>query len=49
MKTTINKIAAEIHELNKKWWCDLQTGEPIQRNRADHKTENRLKEGGKKY
>jgi len=118
MKTTINKIAADIHELNKKWWCDLQTGEPIQRNhgelialvhselsealeadrknlmddklphrhgleveladavirifdmaaglkldiggalvekleynrnRADHKTENRLKEGGKKY
>jgi NTP pyrophosphatase (non-canonical NTP hydrolase) len=32
MKEEINKIAEEIHTNNKKWWIDLQTGEPLKRN-----------------
>ncbi len=32
MKEEINKIATEIHEDNKKWWLDLETGEPLKRN-----------------
>lgn len=35
MKTTINNIAADIHALNRKWWRDIQTGEPIQRNHGE--------------
>lgn len=116
--TSLNQMAADVHEANKKWWVDINTGEPKERNigemlmlcvselaeameghrknlndthlpnrpmieveladciirildlaagkgydiggafdekmaynavRADHKIENRLKEGGKKY
>ncbi len=25
-------LSQQIHTLNKKWWCDLDTGEPIKRN-----------------
>lgn len=28
----INDLCAKIHELNQKWWVDLHTGEPLQRN-----------------
>lgn len=29
----INQMCADVHEANKRWWTDLQTGEyPIQRN-----------------
>lgn len=30
--TVINNLAKEVHELNHKWWVDLETGEPIERN-----------------
>jgi len=29
---TLNSYAAEVHEANKKWWADIETGEPIKRN-----------------
>jgi NTP pyrophosphatase (non-canonical NTP hydrolase) len=28
----LNDMAATIHELNEKWWRDLETGQPIERN-----------------
>ncbi len=28
----LNEIAARVHKANAKWWVDLHTGEPIQRN-----------------
>lgn len=28
----LNGIAAEIHRLNAKWWTDIDTGQPIERN-----------------
>ena len=28
----INELAKRIHTLNAKWWIDLETGKPIQRN-----------------
>lgn len=28
----LNRYAVEVHAANKKWWMDLQTGAPIQRN-----------------
>ena len=28
----LNNYAAEVHEANTKWWVDLHTGEPIDRN-----------------
>ena len=28
----LNVYAAIVHEANKKWWVNLETGEPIQRN-----------------
>jgi hypothetical protein len=32
LSNEINKLAAEVHEANKKWWVDLETGEPLKRN-----------------
>ncbi len=32
---TINRIAQRVHEANRKWWIDLNTGEPIVRNRSE--------------
>lgn len=29
---TLNRIAADIHVLNSKWWVDIHTGKPIDRN-----------------
>jgi len=28
----INSLAEEVHENNKKWWVDLETGQPVERN-----------------
>lgn len=28
----LNEYAAQVHEANEKWWKDITTGEPIQRN-----------------
>lgn len=32
---SLNTLAAEIHELNKKWWIDLESGKPLNRNVAE--------------
>lgn len=32
MNTSLNHHARMTHEANKKWWTDLETGEPIKRN-----------------
>lgn len=32
---SMNVLADSIHELNKKWWEDPETGEPIERNRGE--------------
>lgn len=29
---SINGLCTLVHEANKKWWLDLQTGKPIERN-----------------
>lgn len=31
----LNKYAQEIHQANRKWWVDLETGLPIERNKAE--------------
>lgn len=31
-KETINAFAAEVHKANAKWWRNLETNEPIERN-----------------
>jgi hypothetical protein len=31
-ENAITALCSLIHELNQKWWCDVVTGEPIQRN-----------------
>jgi len=31
----INDLAREVHEANRKWWVDLQTGEPLNRNAGE--------------
>jgi hypothetical protein len=30
--TTLNDLASHIHKANKKWWTDLHTGTPLDRN-----------------
>jgi hypothetical protein len=32
MARMLNDLAEVVHEANAKWWRDLETGEPIQRN-----------------
>lgn len=32
---SLNALAAHIHELNRKWWVSLETGEPIERNKGE--------------
>jgi NTP pyrophosphatase (non-canonical NTP hydrolase) len=32
---TLNDYANECHEANAKWWVDLTTGEPLQRNKGE--------------
>jgi hypothetical protein len=29
---TINSLVAEVHNNNKKWWINIHTGEPLDRN-----------------
>lgn len=31
----LNQKAKKIHELNQKWWVDLETGQPIERNKGE--------------
>ena len=31
----INGLASEVHAANRKWWVDLNTGEPLVRNRGE--------------
>lgn len=31
----LNAYSADIHQLNKKWWQDINTGKPIERNRGE--------------
>lgn len=31
----LNDLAKSVHEANSKWWRDIHTGEPIQRNKAE--------------
>ena len=35
MKTNLNQLAETIHGYNEKWWCDLETGERVDRNRGE--------------
>ena len=28
----LNEYAAQVHKANEKWWLDIETGEPTQRN-----------------
>lgn len=31
----LNKLASDIHEENAKWWVDIYTGKPIERNKGE--------------
>ena len=31
----LNELAARVHKANEKWWTDINTGEPIQRDRLE--------------
>ena len=31
----LNHLAAEVNAMNRNWWLDVNTGEPIERNRAE--------------
>ena len=31
----LNERAKEVHKANEKWWRDLETGEPIERNKGE--------------
>lgn len=31
----LNQLALEVHEANAKWWTDLDTGQPIDRNKGE--------------
>jgi NTP pyrophosphatase (non-canonical NTP hydrolase) len=33
--TAFNEKAEEVHKLNKKWWVNIKTGEPLDRNRGE--------------
>lgn len=35
MKETIQQTAQRVHAANKKWWTDIQTGLPIERNKGE--------------
>lgn len=32
---TLNDYANEVHAANAKWWRDLETGEPVERNKGE--------------
>lgn len=31
----LNELASTVHEANRKWWIDLETGKPITRNKGE--------------
>ena len=31
----LNELATRIHNLNAKWWTDMETGKPLERNRGE--------------
>lgn len=31
----INQLAVRIHQANQKWWVDLETGQPLNRNKGE--------------
>ena len=31
----LNEYAAECHRANARWWVDIETGEPLERNRGE--------------
>jgi NTP pyrophosphatase (non-canonical NTP hydrolase) len=33
--TQLNDAAKAVHELNKKWWVDINTGLPLKRNKGE--------------
>ena len=33
--TNLNELRDMVHEANKKWWSDIETGEPIKRNKGE--------------
>jgi len=35
MKEEINKLAQMVREANAAWWVDLETGEPLDRNKGE--------------
>jgi hypothetical protein len=35
IKPNFNEIAKVVHQANIKWWQDIDTGEPIHRNKAE--------------
>lgn len=35
MTTDLNQLAKEVHQANIAWWQDINTGEPIQRNKLE--------------
>lgn len=35
MNQNLNELAAKVHQANKKWWQDLETGKPIDRNKGE--------------
>lgn len=34
-KEYFNEMANTVHQLNKKWWTNIETGEPLQRNMGE--------------
>jgi hypothetical protein len=32
---TLNEIALRVHDANEKWWFDINTGEPLERNTGE--------------
>ena len=35
MTTDLNELAKQVHQANIRWWQDINTGEPIQRNKLE--------------
>lgn len=35
MKLKLNELIAKVHAANKKWWHDLETGQPLARNKGE--------------
>lgn len=31
----LNELAAQVHKANEKWWQNVETGEPIKRNKGE--------------